>query len=94
MQFGLVDLFTLNSQLPYLTVNHEHVKVDDILQEAVLRVDEVGSVAAAVQSVAVVTLSINDAPQEIAFNVDQPFLALIIDRRNKIPLFLSKIVDP
>lgn len=91
---GLVDLFTINSQLPFLTDSQEQVKVDDVLQEAVLKVDETGTVAAAAQSVAVVTLSINESPEEVAFIVDQPFLAMIVDRRNRTPLFLAKIVDP
>lgn len=94
LKMGLVDLFTINSQLPFLTDSQEQVKVDDVLQEAILKVDETGTVAAAVQSVSVVTLSINESPEEVSFIVDQPFLAIIVDRRNRTPLFLGKIVDP
>lgn len=94
LKLGLVDIFTINSQLPFLTVNHENLKVDDILQEAILKVDETGSVASVVQSVSVVTLSINDSPEEIVFHVDQPFLSVIVDKRNCVPLFVSKIFDP
>lgn len=91
---GLVDLFTTSARLPFLTTTHEPVKIDEILQQAVLKVDEVGTVATIVQTVGVITLSISDTPDEVSFDVDQPFLALIVDRRNKIPLFMSKIYDP
>lgn len=91
---GLVDLFTTSAQLPFMTTSREPIKIDEILQQAVLKVDEVGTVATIVQTVGVVTLSISDIPEEVTFDVDQPFLALIVDRRNKVPLFLSKIYDP
>lgn len=87
-------MFTLNSQLPYLTDNHEHVKVGDILQQAVLSVDETGTVAAVAQTASVVTLSLVDTPDEVVVALDQPFLAMIVDRRNAIPLFMAKIFDP
>lgn len=91
---GLVDLFTINSKLTYLTSNNEFIRVDDILQQSVLNVDENGSVAASATSVAVVTLSISSVPEELIFEVNQPFLALIIDKRNKVPLFIAKIFNP
>lgn len=90
----LVDLFTIQSQLPYLTTNIERLKIDDIIQNAVLEVDESGTVAAVAQTATVVTLSLNQPPLEVSFNVETPFLTLIIDRRNKVPLFLAKVFDP
>lgn len=90
----MVDLFTLNSQLPHLTDNHEHLKVNDIIQQAVLSVDETGTVAAVAQTASVVTLSLVDTPDEVVVTLDQPFLSMIVDRRNAIPLFMAKIFDP
>lgn len=80
--------------MPYLTDNHEHVKVDDVLQQAVLSVDETGTVAAVAQTASVVTLSLVDTPDEIVVALDQPFLSMIVDRRNAIPLIMAKIFDP
>lgn len=94
LQMGLTDLFTLNSQLPHMTNNHQPVKIDDILQKAVLKVDETGSEAAVVQSVSVVTLSLNEPPLRMKMIVDQPFVAMIVDTVNKVPLFIAKIIDP
>lgn len=87
-------MFTINSELPTLTNNHERLRVDSIVQEAVLKIDEIGTVAAAATNVAFVTLSIKDTPEELVVNVNQPFLSIIVDKRNQIPLFVSKIFDP
>lgn len=91
---GLVDLFTMQSQLPYFTNNHEPIIVSDILQHTVLNVDEYGSVATSAASVSVVTLSLDGMPRELVFVADQPFLAMIVDKRSKVPLFIAKVFDP
>lgn len=91
---GLVNLFTVQSQLPYFANNHEPVTVSDILQHTVLNVDEYGSVATSATTVSVVTLSLDGMPRELFFTADQPFLAVIVDKRSKVPLFVAKIFDP
>lgn len=91
---GIVNLFTSVSNLPYVTANREPLRVQDIVQESYISVDEKGTIAAAATFSHVVTLSLNSAPEEVYFNVDQPFISIIVDKRNKIPIFISKIYDP
>lgn len=91
---GVVDLFTVTSRLPYLTTDGYPAKVQDIIQNAFLSVDEKGTIAAAATFSHVVTLSLSSAPEEMFFTADQPFLSIIVDKRNKIPIFISKIFDP
>lgn len=91
---GLVDLFTIQSQLPFFTNNHEAVTVSDILQHSVLNVDEYGSVATAATLASVVPLSLSGTPRDLVFVANQPFLAIIVDKRSKVPLFVAKIFDP
>lgn len=91
---GVVDLFAQTSRLPYVTANGSPLRVQDILQNGFLSVDEKGTIAAVATISHVVTLSLNSAPEEIFFNVDQPFLSIIVDKRNKVPVFISKIYDP
>lgn len=93
-QMGVVDLFSATSRMPYLTVDGSPLRVNDILQNGYLSVDEKGTIAAVATISHVVTLSLNSAPEEIFFNVDQPFISIIVDKRNKIPVFISKIFDP
>ncbi|XP_037036325.1 plasminogen activator inhibitor 1-like isoform X1 [Bradysia coprophila] len=94
LKMGLVNLFTTQSQLPYLTNNHEPVAVSDVLQHTVLNVDEYGSVATAATLLSVVTLSLDGMPRELVFVANQPFLAIIVDKRSRVPLFVAKIFDP
>lgn len=91
---GIVNLFTSVSNLPYVTASGELLRVQDIVQQSYISVDEKGTIAAAATFSHVVTLSLNSAPEEVHFNVDQPFLSIIIDKRNKVPIFISKIYDP
>lgn len=91
---GVVDLFSRLSSLPNLALNEPSLHVDDILQQAILSVDEKGTIAAAATISHVITLSLSSAPEEIYFTVDQPFLSVVVDKRNRVPLFISKIYDP
>lgn len=91
---GIIDLFTQNSQLPYLALNEPGLRIDDILQQGLLSIDEKGTIAAAAAVSHVVTLSLNSAPEEIYFTADQPFLSIVVDKRTKTPLFVSKIYNP
>lgn len=91
---GLVDLFTINSHLPFMTTEHQSIKIGDIMQRAVLRCDEMGSEASVVQTTDVLTLSVSEPLSRVLITVDEPFLAMIVDRVNKVPLFLARISDP
>lgn len=91
---GVVDLFSQTSRLPYLANTGAALRIQDILQNGHLSVDEKGTIAAVATISHVVTLSLNSAPEELFFNVDQPFISIIVDKRNKVPVFISKIFDP
>ena len=92
---GITSLFANSCKLPFLATSiKDSVHVSDILQQSILSVDETGTTASSATISHVVTLSLNSSPEEIPFDVDQPFLAVIVDKRNKIPLFVGKIFDP
>lgn len=65
-----------------------------MLHEAKIRIDEYGTVASAATTVSVITLSAHSNDDEITFNVDEPFMAIIVDNEKNIPLFISKIYSP
>lgn len=80
--------------MPYLAVG-QNVKIDDALQQAVLTVDEKGSVASAATTFSVIALSSGAFPiDEVDFIVDQPFLSIIIDKKQVLPIFIAKIYSP
>lgn len=91
---GLQNVFTGESQLPYLTANNERLVVSDIMQQSLLSVDETGTVATSATTIGVIALSITPELQKLTINVDQPFLVTILDKRNQMPLFIGRINDP
>lgn len=90
---GLASLFSSPSELVYINEGRR-LTVSDCIHSAKLTVDERGTVAAAANAFSVVPLSISLPDPEVPFIVDQPFLALIVDKRNKYPLFMARIFDP
>lgn len=100
LQMGLGRLFDASpSELVYISEGSSSsrgggVAVDDCIHSAKLAVDEVGTIAAAANAFSIIPLSISSPDPEVPFIVDQPFVALIVDKRNNYPLFLAKIFDP
>lgn len=96
LQMGLGRLFNANpSELVYINEGRSNgVAVDDCIHSATLAVDEQGTIAAAANAFSIIPLSISPPDPEVPFIVDQPFLALIVDKRHNYPLFIAKIFDP
>lgn len=67
--------------------------VDAVLHQAVLEVDEEGTVAAAASGVCLPVGPV-DIPAPIPFVVDRPFLLLLRNTRTGAPLFFGRITDP
>lgn len=94
IKLGLTSPFTSLSNIPYMAYN-EFVRIDDAVQQAILTVDEKGSTAAAVTTFSVIALSSgSNIIEDVDFIVDQPFLSVIIDKKQNLPIFISKIYAP
>lgn len=70
------------------------VFLSQIAHQAVLRVDEEGTVAAAVSEVAGVTSAPVDPPEMVEMTVDRPYTLRIVHRETSWPLFMAVINDP
>lgn len=88
IKMGLVDLFTINNNLPYLSTNQ--FKITDIIQEAALNVDENGTIASAAMATLLLPLAATGS-SSIKITINKPFLAVIVDKTKNAPLFISKI---
>ncbi len=62
-------------------------------QQAVLRVDEEGTRAAAVTEIGVAG-GAAPAPEPVEFVVDRPYLFVVGDGETGLPLFLAAVLDP
>jgi len=65
--------------------------VSDVVQKALIEVDEEGTVAAAATAVLIKTRS---APRHVQFMADHPFIFYLKDKETGILLFQGRIINP
>ncbi|NXE32446.1 ZPI inhibitor, partial [Ptilorrhoa leucosticta] len=85
---GIKKLFTRSADLSHLT-DHEYAAVSQVVQKAVIEVDEEGTEAAAASGSEITAFT---APPVI--KVDRPFLFMIFEETFKTLLFIGRVVDP
>ncbi|NXN77509.1 ZPI inhibitor, partial [Bombycilla garrulus] len=85
---GIKKLFTRSADLSHLT-DHEYVAVSQVVQKAVIEVDEEGTEAAAASVSEITAFTV---PPVI--KVDRPFLFMIFEETFKTLLFIGRVVDP
>ncbi|NXL23587.1 ZPI inhibitor, partial [Setophaga kirtlandii] len=85
---GIKKLFTRSADLSHLT-DHEYVAVSQVVQNAVIEVDEEGTEAAAASGSEIIAFTL---PRVI--KVDRPFLFMIFEETFKTLLFIGRVVDP
>uniref|UniRef100_A0A182J156 Serpin domain-containing protein n=1 Tax=Anopheles atroparvus TaxID=41427 RepID=A0A182J156_ANOAO len=88
-RMGLASVF--DGEKPFDKISNDIVKISEVKQKSFLSVDQRGTVATSVTYATVIALSL---PRSMEFYVDQPFAAIIIDKTNKLPLFMAKISKP
>ncbi|NWR44337.1 ZPI inhibitor, partial [Regulus satrapa] len=85
---GIKKLFTRSADLSHLT-DHEYVAVSQVVQKAVIEVDEEGTEVAAASGSQITAFTV---PPVI--KVDRPFLFMIFEETFKTLLFIGRVVDP
>ncbi|NXU70859.1 ZPI inhibitor, partial [Oreotrochilus melanogaster] len=85
---GIKKLFTRTADLSHLT-DQEYVAVSQVVQKAVIEVDEEGTEATAASGSEITAFTV---PPVI--KVDRPFLFMIFEETFKTLLFIGRVVDP
>ncbi|NWY09002.1 ZPI inhibitor, partial [Aphelocoma coerulescens] len=85
---GIKKLFTHSADLSHLT-DHEYAAVSQVVQKAVIEVDEEGTEAAAASGSEITAFTV---PPVI--KVDRPFLFMIFEETFKTLLFIGRVIDP
>ena len=67
--------------------------VSKVLHKAVINVDHKGTTAAAATGIELVLLSASFG-ERIRVDVNQPFIFIIQDIRNNIPIMVGRVMDP
>ncbi|KAI5645799.1 serpin (serine protease inhibitor) domain-containing protein [Phthorimaea operculella] len=92
-KMGITNVFGQKSELAGLGLYRTYSpQLSSALHSAVLSIDEEGGSAAAATSFAVVALSYDDP--SVVIKVKRPFLTVLWDHENGIPLFIARIQDP
>ncbi|XP_055633968.1 uncharacterized protein LOC129774277 [Toxorhynchites rutilus septentrionalis] len=91
-RLGVDSIFHDQEALPHLI--NEPTVVSDITQRSYLSVDEQGTKATSVASLSIVTLSITPQYRDVQFDVDEPFLVMIVDKQERYPIFIGQIYEP
>ena len=91
-QLGSISMFD-PTNANFSLITDEKLWVGDVLHKANIIVDEKGSEAAAVTGISVGVRGYPDAEDEY-FYVDRPFIYAIYDTKNKMPLFIGRLMDP
>merc|ERR1712012_659875 len=88
---GLTNLFQ-NGDFSRIT-DEEELEVSDIVHETKIEVNEIGSEAAGVTGI---LLGVRSGPSANVEQmvVDRPFVFVIHDKQNNLPLFIGKIANP
>lgn len=89
---GMTDLFDPSKANLSGVDGAMDLYVKTVVQQAVVEVDETGTVAAAATSASSDDAFVSESPPRIA--IDQPFLFLLRDTRNGSILFMGHVEDP
>lgn len=86
----ITTLFSQAANLSGIFGAGEYANVNSLYHSVHMKVDEVGTIAAAASTSAVVPLS-ND---QVQLQINRPFLFFIIDKKAGVTLFEGKIEEP
>jgi serpin B len=91
---GMVDAFDNEADFSHM-IDSEDVKVNRVLHECRIELDEEGTVAAAVTVIEAQNTSAMPEPEEIVdFYLDKPFVFVIFDNQTGTALFMGKVENP
>lgn len=91
-KLGATSMFD-PSNANFSKISDEKLWVGGVLHKANIIVDEKGSEAAGVTGISVGVRGYPDAEDEY-FYADRPFVYVIYDIKNKVPLFIGRLLDP
>ena len=92
-ELGVERMFTREADFSGLSPD-ERMFVDDVVHEAVLRLDEEGLEGAAATAITFRTVSIEIPADPVVVHVDRPFLLAVRNARSGAVYFLAQVTRP
>lgn len=93
---GVADAFSKQADFSGMNGKHGSLYLSEILQKAFVKVDEEGTVAAAVTNDLFCTIGLDDE-ECVLFRADHPFVFWICTNAAQFPssvLFIGRVIDP
>ena len=92
-KLGAEKLFTSGAELGEFTTGNETFAVSKITHKAVVEVTKVGTEGASATGAEIVLLSADFFERKDVI-VDSPFIFVVHDKKNNIPVLVGKVMDP
>ena len=93
IQMGMPQAFSNKADFSRMT-SEDDLKIDQVIHEAFIEVDEEGTEAAAATAVSIVVKSARPDEERIIFRADRPFKFFIKDNKTNTILFMGRVMDP
>jgi serpin B len=77
-----------------MTDSAQRLVISSVLHQAMIRVDEIGSEAAAVTAITITPTSVQRPGDTKVFRADRPFLFAIVHKPSQTPIFLGRLSEP
>ena len=92
-RMGMTSAFDYDADFSGITTSPEGVYVGSILQKTFLSMNEKGTRAGAATALEMKALSV-DPPKQKTVRFTRPFVYMLVDTRNYLPLFIGAMNDP
>ncbi len=92
-EMGMALAFSDNADFSDMTSKRD-LKIDQIIHQAFVEIDEKGTEAAAATAVTVVKTSARAYDDKIVFNANRPFHFIIRDNNSNTIIFMGRVVNP
>lgn len=92
-EMGIVDAFSIDSaDFSGMYENKQGNHIDSVLHKAFISLDPEGTKASAATAISMTENAVLEEPPKIV-SLERPFLYLIVDSKNKIPIFIGVVSD-
>lgn len=91
-KLGIKDAFTDDADFSLISEAND-LFISDFRHRALIVVEEAGTLAEAATS-ATFSIKAVGPTESIQLHVDHPFLFLIVDKKNNLPIFMGQVIEP
>lgn len=89
---GLTDAFSAKANFSNMATSP--LQISEVIQKAIIQVDEQGTVAAAASGIVMTVTARMDQNKPVYFIADHPFMFIIYDKQTNLIIFMGQVTHP